>query len=71
VSDRINTIVVVLDHDMAEDDADRLVDLFLHLRGVASVQRNVTDLEDYAARARVKSDFREKIFDLWKKLDER
>jgi hypothetical protein len=56
---------------MAEDDADRLVDLLLHLRGVASVQRNVTDLEDYAARARVKFDFREKIFDLWKKLDER
>ncbi len=70
MSDRFSTLVVVLDDDIHEDDADRLVDAILWLKGVTSVKRSVTNLEDYAARVRVKSDIREKIFNLWKGLDE-
>jgi hypothetical protein len=68
MSDRIKTMVVVLDHDMHEDDARRLADAILHLRGVASVSRSLLDGEDYAVRARVKSDIRDKIVQLWKDL---
>lgn len=70
MSDRYSTLVVVLDHDVHEDAIEGLVEAIKHLRGVASVKANVTDFGDYAARARVRSDIREKIFNLWKGLDE-
>lgn len=70
MSDRFSTLVVVLDHDVHEDNIEALVGAIKHLRGVASVKANVTNFEDYAARARVKSDLRKIVFDFWKALDE-
>jgi hypothetical protein len=70
MSDRYSTLVVVLDNDVHEDMIEGLIDAIAHMRGVASVKANVTNLEDYSARARVKSDIREKIFEIWNGLDE-
>lgn len=40
------------------------------IRCVADVHLHVANLETYAARARVREDFRERMFKLWKDLSE-
>ncbi len=61
MTDRFNALVVVLDRDMRDDDAQYLIDLISHLKGVQSVAGNVTDFTAYTERSRA-------VNELWGKL---
>lgn len=61
MTDRINSLTVVLEEDMRADDAQSLIDAILHLRGVAEVATNVSDHTFYLAQTRAR-------LELWNKL---
>lgn len=58
MTDRFNALVVVLEHDMREDDAESLVDAIKHLRGVVDVRGNVPSIDAHVAEMRVRSEIR-------------
>lgn len=61
MTDRYNALVVVLDRDIREDDAEFLISAIKMLRGVASVQGNVSDISSLLAEERAVNVWREKI----------
>jgi hypothetical protein len=70
MTDRIHALVVVLDHDIREDDVESVVQAIKMIRCVADVRTKVADFETYTARARVREDLRERMYKLWKDLGE-
>jgi hypothetical protein len=66
MTDRYNALTVVLDRDIREDDAELLVNAIRMLRGVLSVNPNVSDLQDHVATMRVKCELTQKLYDVLK-----
>lgn len=66
MTDRLNAIIVVLDRDTREDDAEPILEAIRQLKGVISVTGNVTDLSDHAARQLAKHEIKMQIFSLLK-----
>ncbi len=64
MTDRINALIVVLDHDYRDDDVQVIVQAIRMIRGVSNVQANVADFDDLIAQDRAKSELRSKILDL-------
>lgn len=64
MTDRIHALTVILDGDYRDDDVQTIVQAIQMIRGVSDVTTHVTDLQDHAARERVKTELREKLFDL-------
>lgn len=54
MSDRIKGFSVALDHDMHEEDAEKVRLAILQLKHVAGVQAEVSDLVDWSARQMVR-----------------
>ena len=65
MTDRLNALTVVLEHDLRDDDAEPLIAAIRQLRGVLSVSGNVSDLSDYIAQERARHDIGER---LWQSL---
>lgn len=66
MTDRVNALIVVLDQDIREDDIDSLCVAINHFRCVASVDKNVSDLESHIAYERARHDLRQQLVDvLW------
>lgn len=53
MTDRIHALTVVLDRDYRDDDVVDIVLAIKMIKGVASVEEHVAQVEDYYARARV------------------
>lgn len=69
MTDRFNGLLVVLDRDIREDDAQPLIDALMQMKGVVSVSGNVSDLDNYISEQRIKRKMLDKIFCLirdWK-----
>lgn len=64
MTDRYNTLTVVLEKDIREDDAEHLLIAIHSLKGVLSVRGNVADATAYMAEERAKYKFREKLLAL-------
>lgn len=64
MTDRFNTLTVVLDRDMREDDAEVLLSAIRQLRGVISVSGNVADVSEYMAEERALHTLRQKVMDV-------
>lgn len=64
MTDRYHSLTVVLEQDLREDDARALIDVISGLRGVWSVEGNVSDITTYMAVARVKRDLGRKLIDV-------
>lgn len=62
MTDRLNSLTVVLDHDIRDDDAKPLILAIKQLRGVLSVEGNVMDVGDHVAEKRVRSQLALKLF---------
>jgi hypothetical protein len=62
MTDRVHSLVVVLDADMRVDDAQGLIDAIRHMRNVVDVQTEVADVASMMAEARVRSEMRMKLF---------
>jgi hypothetical protein len=64
MTDRFNTLTVVLEKDIREDDAEHLLIAINCLKGVLSVKGNVASASDYMAEERAMHVWREKLLDL-------
>lgn len=67
MTDRYNALVVVLEEDIREDDAEGLINAIRHLRGVLSVEGNVRSIESSVAEQRARNTLKSK---LWEALKE-
>jgi hypothetical protein len=69
VSDRFNSLTVVLDRDLLAEEAQPLVDAIMQLRGVIRVEPLVADPVPYAHRAQLLRQVQDRLVllvrDLW------
>ena len=54
MSDRYNCLIVVLEKDLKDEDAEPLIEAIKQFRGVLSVTPNVSDLTAHLAEKRVR-----------------
>lgn len=64
MTDRFNTLTVVLVQDIREDDCEKLLSAISQLRGVLSVNGNVANLESYMAEERARHDLGKKLLEV-------
>jgi hypothetical protein len=64
VTDRVNMLMVALEHDIREDDVQGLVNAIKQLRGVLTVDMNVANSSDWLAEVRVKAKLQAKLFEV-------
>jgi hypothetical protein len=64
MSDRYNSLIVFLEKDLKDEDAEPLIEAIKQFRGVLSVQPNVSNMLSILAEDRAKADLREKIWEL-------
>lgn len=62
MTDRYNTLTVVLEKDVRDDDAETLLAAIRQLRGVLSASGNVTDPAAYMAEERAKRELGDKLW---------
>lgn len=61
MTDRIRTVIVVLDRDYREDDAEPIVKAIRMIKGVASVELSVVDGVDHMARMVARTELQGKV----------
>lgn len=66
MTDRYNSLVIFLDHDIRSDDAQPLIDAIKQLRGVLDVQPHVGTWDDDLAYSRVRRELVEKLWNVLK-----
>lgn len=64
MTDRYNSITVVLEKDIRDDDAEPIIEAIKMLKGVLAVSGNVAEYVDYVARERANKQWREKLYKL-------
>lgn len=64
MSDRYNALIVTLEQPIKDEDAADLMTAIRQLRGVATVDGNVADLESYIAFARARSELSQKLLEV-------
>ena len=64
MTDRFNTLTVVLEQPMRDDDAEHLIAAIKQIRGVLDVAGNVADPGEYMAVARARDDLGRKLLDI-------
>lgn len=67
MTDRFKQLIVVLEKDIREDDAESLMNAIRMMRGVLNVRGDVAGARDMWAEDRARRELREK---LWKALEE-
>jgi hypothetical protein len=63
VTDRLKGCVVVFSQDFREDDVDSVLSAIRHIRGVAEVTSLIANTDDYLARARVRYELRDALWE--------
>ena len=61
MTDRFNGLIVVLEKDIRDDDAQCLLDAIRMMKGVKDVTGNVVDVDTYVTEARVRIELRNKL----------
>ena len=61
---RINSFTVILEKDMREDDAEALKSALSMMKGVISVQENVSDILGAVSKARAREDIINKLIEV-------
>ena len=69
MTDRINALIVVLDRDIRDDDLDATRKAIEQIKGVVSVENNVTDISDSVARSRLRMEMTQHLYDLIKNIN--
>ncbi len=64
MTDRFNTLTIVLGESIREDDAEALISAIKQLRGVLSVAGNVSDPVEYMAQERVRRELGTKLWEV-------
>lgn len=68
MSNRINSITVVLKEDISEEWADKMVEALKLYDNVLSVTSNVSDPGEYVYQMRIRSELRSKLYQLISEL---
>jgi hypothetical protein len=68
MTDRIKGFVVTLTDDIRIDDVQPLLDAVKMLKGVASVDTSVTDMDDHMNRRVIAMEMKTKIYEVLKEL---
>jgi hypothetical protein len=64
MTNRLNALVVILEKDIREDDAEVLISAIRQLRGVLTVKKNVADhIEGIVAVQRERQRITQKVWD--------
>jgi hypothetical protein len=66
MTDRINSLTVILEKDTRADDIECLKNAILQLKGIIAVEKNVSDLGTFLAEKRAKYELRSKLWDVLK-----
>lgn len=66
MSDRVSGFVVVLDGDYKDEDAEHIQETLMMLKCVAAVRPVVATPADLINRERVRIEFREKLFNVFR-----
>jgi len=66
MTDRYMGLTVVLDEDYRSDNAQRIIDAILMIKGVAKVTPKIATGEDYINRQRVAIEIEKKLFDIFR-----
>jgi len=61
MTDRINSFCVVLEHDYRDDDAESIKTALGMVKGVLSVEPNISNHSDYIAESRVRHELTKKL----------
>ena len=61
MTDRVRTLIVSLSEDIRIDDVQSLIDAILHLRHVAAVTPEISNIEDWDARQKVRMELVDKM----------
>lgn len=64
MTDRYNYLTVALEKDIRSDDAEALISAIKQLRGVLSVEPNVSDPGDWLAESRVRQELGTKLWEI-------
>jgi len=71
MTDRYNTLTVVLKGPTRDDDSEDLIKAICMLRGVLSVKGNVANICEYMSESRAKDYWRDKMINLLWPKDEK
>lgn len=63
MTDRYNSLTVVLETDIRDDDAQALLSAISQFRGVLSVSGNVSDIAAHVAQTRARAELEQKLWD--------
>lgn len=66
MSDRVNSITIVLEKDIRDDDAQPLIDAIKQFKGVVSVSPNITNPDTHVALMRERARINEKLIEIIK-----
>lgn len=64
MTNRYNALVVVLEHEIREDDAEALLSAIRMIKGVKTVRGHVADMESHIAYERARHDLGQKLLDV-------
>lgn len=64
MTDRVNALTVILDRDIREDDIEPVVRAIEQIKHVIAVETNTVSIDDAVAEARVKLDYKKKLFEV-------
>lgn len=62
MTDRYNALVVTLERDIRDDDAEHIIQAIQMIKGVLSAEGNVADMSSHVAESRVRQDLGKKIW---------
>jgi len=68
MTDRIKGFTVTLTDDIRIDDVQPLLDAVKMLKGVASVDVSVTNMDDHMNRQMISMEFKTKLYDVLKDI---
>ncbi|WP_343743341.1 hypothetical protein [Herbaspirillum huttiense] len=64
MTDRIHSFTVVLDEDIREEDAAAIANAIRLMRGILTVESNLSDPGQFVAEARVRRELGEKLWEV-------
>ncbi len=64
MTDRFNTLTVVLEKDIRDDDTEGLIEAIRRLRGVLNVAGNIADSNSWMAEERARYDLGQKLLEV-------
>jgi len=66
MTDRINSLTVILEKDFREDDVEDIINAIYMVKGVLSVQKQIANVTDMIAAQRVRAELQAKIWEVLK-----